>query len=88
MPEEHQPNGSAVRISNLEIYNEVRAIGGRVDRVAQTLDENVKPSILRHASIIEEQEKQILALNIKFYGILGGFTLSLVAIVAQAMGVV
>lgn len=85
MPDE---NHSAVRISNLEIFNEVRLIGGRVDRVAQTLEENVRPALVKQEVMLEEHERQLLALNVKFYGVLGGVSLAGVIIVLQALGVI
>lgn len=81
-----EPIHNGARISNQEIYSEVRAIGGRVDSVRQSLDEVVKPTILRLEHRGDELERAVDALNIKFYGVLGGIGLGLFGAVAKLLG--
>lgn len=73
-------------ISNQEIYTEVRALGSRVDSVRQSLDEVVKPTISRLENRGDMLEKAVDALNIKFYGVLGGIGLGLFGAVAKLLG--
>lgn len=66
------PDSNGARITTAEIFAELRAIGGRVDGVRQTLDETVKPKIVRLEEEVAALERSVDALNVKFYGILIG----------------
>lgn len=85
MTEESGTNGA--RISNAEIFAEVRAIGARVDSVRQSVDEVVKPAIVRLENNGDAMEKAVAALNVKFYGVIGGIGLGILGAVAKIAGV-
>ncbi len=86
MNEETTPNGS-IRIRPDELFKELRAVHSDVRSVKQTLEETVKPTLKTHGETLTAHDKQLDGLNVKFYGVLAGGVLGMLAILADALGV-
>ena len=86
-PTGHPPNGNGARITTADMFAELRKIDKAVDSVKQSVDETIKPALIRHDAALVEQEKQLDSLNVKFYGLLGGGVLGGLAVLADALGV-
>lgn len=83
---EQEPNGT-IRIRPGELFAELRAVHADVRSVKQTLNETVKPKLETHDKALETHDKQLDNLNVKFYGVLAGGVLGMLAILADAFGV-
>lgn len=76
-----------VIITTQAMFDELREVHREVRSIRQTLDEAVKPDLAEHDQRLERHDKQLDALNVKFYGVLAGGVLGMMAVLADALGV-
>ena len=76
-----------VRIGLPEVYTEMRQMHGELRSLTQSMNEVVKPRLDKHEGLLEDHSKTLDNLNVKFYGVLAGGVLGMLAVLADALGV-
>lgn len=85
MSDQPRPNG--VIITTQEVFQEVRELHRDVRSIKQSMDELVKPKLREHDAALTAHDKTLDQLNVKFYGVLAGGVLGMLAVLADALGV-
>lgn len=80
-------NGNGVRITAQQLFDRLESVSENTRALVQSMDDIVKPTLVRHDARLAEQERQLDSLNVKFYGLLGGGVLGGLALLAEALGV-
>ena len=70
-----------------EVYTEMRQMHGELRSLTQSMNEVVKPRLDKHEGLLEDHSKTLDNLNVKFYGVLAGGVLGMLAVLADALGV-